>query len=133
MPKPRRSAGFAQETFPRIPVPCNASVDHFQRHGVTQDRIEATVGDPHRAPAQFVKTAVGAPHNLVMIKTALVEKVLLPRFGLHRSAQQAHRATLVVFLGRVRDAAVRAALWLLALRALKDCFWSHAMRPSSFL
>src|SRR6516164_8431787 len=127
MPKPRRGAGFAQEAFPRIPATCKASVDDFQRHGVTQDRIEATVGDPHSAPAQFVKTAVGAPHNLVMIKTALVEQVLHRRFGLHRPAQQAHRATLIVFLDRVRDAALRAALWLLALRALKDCFWSHAI------
>ena len=133
MPKPRRGAGFAQEAFPRFPAPCNASVDHFQRHGVTQDRIEGTVGYSHRATAQFVKTAVVAPHNLVMIKTVLVEQVLHRRFGLHRPAQQAHRATLIVFLGRVRDAAVRAAVWPLALGALKDCFWYHAMPPSSFL
>src|SRR5580704_397932 len=132
MPKPRRSAGFAQEAFPRVPAPCNAVVDHFQRHGVTQDRIEGTVGDSHSAPAQFVKTAVVAPHNLVMIKTALVEQVLHRGFGLHRPAQQAHRATLIVLLGRVRDAAVRAAVWPLALGELKDCFWSHAMRPSSY-
>src|SRR5215469_16023208 len=121
MPKSRRGAGFAQEAFPRVPTPCNASIDHFQRYRVTQDRIEGPVGDAHSALAQFVKTAVGAPYNLVMIKTALVGQVMHRRFGLHRPAQQAHRATLIVFLDRVRDAALRAALWLLALRALKDC------------
>src|SRR5215471_20932805 len=133
MPKPCRGTGLAEEALPRVPAPCDATIDHFQCDGVTQDRIEGTVGDAHSAPAQFVKTAVVAPHNLVMIKTALVGQVLHRRFGLHRPAQQAHRATLIVFLDRVRDTAVRAALWLLALRALKDCFWSHAMRPSSFL
>src|SRR5271166_3774906 len=112
-------------------APCNASVDHFQRHGVTQGRIEGTVGYPHSATAQFVKTAVVAPHNFVMIKTALVELVLHRRFGLHRPAQQTHRATLIVFLGRVRDAAGRTAVWPLALGALKGCFGFHAMRPSS--
>src|SRR5271165_3219855 len=76
MPKPRRGAGFAQEAFPRVRAPGNASVDHFQRHGVTQGRIEGTVGYPHSASAQLGKTAVVAPHNLVMIKTALVEQVL---------------------------------------------------------
>src|SRR5271157_4093214 len=130
MPKPCRGAGLAQEAFPSISAPCDASVDDFQRHSVTQDRIEGTVGDAHSAPAQFVKTAVVAPHNLVMIKTALVGQVLHRRFGLHRPAQQAYRAALIVFLGRVRDAAVRAAVWPLTLGALKDCFWSHAMRPS---
>src|SRR6516164_2459025 len=131
MPKPRRGAGFAQEAFSRVPAPCNASVDYFQRHGVTQDGIEGTVGDAHSAPAQFVKTAIVAPHNLVMIKTVLVGQVLHRRFGLHRPAQQANRATLIVFLGRVRDAAGRTAMWPLALDALKGCFRSHAMHPSS--
>jgi hypothetical protein len=39
---------------------------------VTQDRIEGTVGDTHTAPAQFVKSAVVPPNNLIMIKTAVV-------------------------------------------------------------
>src|SRR6516225_2777364 len=132
MPKSRRGAGFAQEAFPRVPAPCNESVDHFQCYRVTQDRIEGPVGDAHSAPAQLVKTAVGAPHNLVMIKTALVGQVLHRRFWLHRPAQEAHRATLIGFLGRVRYAAGRAAVWPLALGALKGCFRSHAMRPSSY-
>jgi hypothetical protein len=118
----RAAASFEQKAFLRFPAPCNASIDDFQCYEVTQNRIEGPIGDSHSAPTQFVKTAVVVPHNLVMIKTALVEQVLQRRFGLHCPAQQAHRATLIVFQGRVRDAAVWAPVLPLALGAWKDCF-----------
>jgi hypothetical protein len=72
VPKPSGGSGFAQETFPRIGTVCHAGVDYLERHGVPQDGVQGPVGDTHSAPAQLVKAAVIAPHNLVMIETAVI-------------------------------------------------------------
>ena len=50
--------------------PAIASVDDFERHGVTQDGVDGPVGDAHGAPAQIVEGAVLALCWLVMVKTA---------------------------------------------------------------
>jgi hypothetical protein len=73
MPKPSGGSGFAQETFSRLRAVRNAGVDDLERHGMTQDGVQGPIGDAHGAPAQLFKTAVGAPHNFVVVETAFID------------------------------------------------------------
>jgi hypothetical protein len=41
-----------QEPLPRVRAASDASVDDFERHGVTQDGVDGPVGDAHGAPVR---------------------------------------------------------------------------------
>jgi hypothetical protein len=61
-----------QEPLPRVRAASDASVDDFERHGVTQDGVDGPVGDAHGAPAQLRRRRAVALCQLVMVKTAVV-------------------------------------------------------------
>ena len=76
--------------------------------------IERLVGYTHRTPTQFVKGAVVAPRNLVMVETTVIRprRTIAPyawilfRFGLQDPAEQTHGAAqfvISVCVGRATD------------------------------
>ena len=70
MPQSRGRASFAQETFPRFRVGCDTTVNDFERHFISQDRVKGLEGDAHRASTQFYMRAVGVDNDLVMVKAS---------------------------------------------------------------
>lgn len=100
--------------------------------------IECLVGYTHRAPTQFLKGAVVAPRNLVMVETAVIgprrtitRQARFPcRSGLQDPSEQTHRAAQLVISMRVERAAGRAAARPFALGGLKGCVGFHAVCPA---
>jgi hypothetical protein len=70
MPQSRGRASFAQETFPCFRVGRDTTIDDFESHFISQDRVEGLEGDAHRASTQFYMRAVDMDSDLVMVKAS---------------------------------------------------------------
>src|SRR5215475_10116716 len=70
MPKPRRCAGFAQETKPCRFITEISLADDFKCHGAVQIDVQRLVSDPHRPATQLDRFAVFARHQLVVLKSS---------------------------------------------------------------
>ena len=95
--------------------------------------IERLVGYTHRTPTQFVKGAVVAPRNLVMVETTVIgpRRTIAPyawilfRFGLQDPAEQTHGAAQLVISICVGRATGYAAARPFALGGLEGYVGFH--------